>query len=132
MTHLEEENTSDPVVAPSERFHHEKLDVYRVAVDFAVWRHQVKLPKGQADLSDQLSRATTSILLNIAEGSGEFSRPEKQRFYRMARRSAVECAAALDLLQIHEALTQEQLEPGREMLSRVVAMLTKLVPRESR
>ncbi|MBW3534903.1 MAG: four helix bundle protein, partial [Gemmatimonadetes bacterium] len=38
-------------------------------------------------LEDQLDRAATSIVLNIAEGAGEFSLPDKQRFYRMAKRS---------------------------------------------
>ncbi len=116
-------------IGAAPQFHHKQLDVYRIALDFAVWRHALKIPKGHADLADQLSRATTSILLNIAEGSGEFSPPDKQRFYRMARRSAVECAAALDLLEVRAARSAEELEPGRQLLSRVIAMLTKLVPK---
>ena len=110
---------------------HERLDVYNVALEFAVWRHRLKMPKGNADLVDQLNRATTSVVLNVAEGAGEFSKAEKQRFYRMARRSAAECAAALDILEAGGGMTAEVLEPGRELLSRVVAMLTKLLPREN-
>ncbi len=94
-------------IGATPHFHHRQMDVYRVALDFAVWRHALKLPKGNGDLSDQLSRASTSILLNIAEGSGEFSPPDKQRFYRMARRSAVDCAAALDLLEVTAVKTGE-------------------------
>jgi four helix bundle protein len=53
------------------------------------------LPRGRAYLADQFQRASTSIILNIAEGAGEFSANEKVRFYRMARRSATECAGIL-------------------------------------
>ena len=48
---------------------------------------------GRAHLKDQLDRAGTSIVLNIAEGAGEFSLPDKQRFYRIAKRSATETSA---------------------------------------
>jgi len=37
-------------------------------------------------------RAATSVPLNIAEGAGEYSGAEKSRFYRIAKRSATECA----------------------------------------
>ncbi len=117
---------------PPPRHSHEKLDVYQVALEFAVWRRRrLILPRGHADLADQLTRAASSIVLNVAEGAGEFSLKEKRRFYRLARRSATECAAALDLLEACAGLPTNALEPGRSLLDRIVAMLTKLVPRES-
>ena len=71
-------------------FDHTKLDVYRVSLDFIELTEQLVsgLPRGRADLVDQLRRAATSIVLNIAEGAGEFSPKDKARFYRMAKRSA--------------------------------------------
>ena len=80
-------------------FDHERLDVYNAAVDFVAIAHRIlsNLPTGHGDLADQLRRAATSIVLNIAEGAGEFAPSEKARFYRIARRSAVECAAILDI-----------------------------------
>ena len=48
-------------------------------------------------LRDQLRRAALSILLNLAEGATETEPKEKARMYRLARRSAAECGAALDL-----------------------------------
>ena len=56
---------------------HERLDVYRLALDFLVFAHQVleTLPRGRAHLSDQLTRASTSIVLNIAEGAALRGRP---------------------------------------------------------
>ena len=55
-----------------------------------------QLPKGRAHLRNQLERSATSIVANIAEGAGEFSPSEKARFYRMARRSAIETAAWIE------------------------------------
>jgi hypothetical protein len=39
------------------------------------------LPRGRSHLADQLSRASTSIVLNIAEGAGKYSKADKRRYY---------------------------------------------------
>ena len=85
-----------------DQFDHEKLDVYKVSIDFVSQAEEITkdLPKGRGYLVDQLQRAALSISLNIAEGAGEFSRKDKARFYRMALRSATECAAILDAGEI--------------------------------
>ena len=71
-------------------FDHEKMDVYRRALDFIRTASSIRdtLLGGRATLADQLDRAAVSIALNVAEGAGEFARREKARFYRIARRSA--------------------------------------------
>ena len=63
-------------------FDHEKLDVYHRALDALELCDRVgaMLPPGRAGVRDQLDRASTSVVANIAEGAGEFSRPEKARF----------------------------------------------------
>ena len=86
-----------------------------------------RLPRGRAYLADQLQRAATSVPLNIAEGAGEFSRNEKARFYRMARRSATECAAILDVCRRLTLIEESRFGAGRELLLRIVSMLTKMV-----
>jgi four helix bundle protein len=110
------------------RFHHERLDVYQTAIEFVVATDAIALhlPRGRNYLADQLRRAATSIALNIAEGAGEFSRKEKSRFYRIARRSATECAAALDVCQHLELGTPQDFEDSRELLHRIISMLTRL------
>ena len=52
-------------------FDHEKLHVYQAAKEFLLISETIikQFPKGRAYLIDQLQRATSSILLNIAEGS---------------------------------------------------------------
>jgi four helix bundle protein len=110
-------------------FDHERLDVYTAAVDFVALAHGIRstFPTGEGDLADQLRRAGTSIVLNIAEGAGEFSKPEKARFYRIARRSATECAAVLDVAVRLEFATRPRCEPARDLLLRIVSMLTNMV-----
>ncbi len=71
-------------------FDHERLDVYPLALDFLVVASDIveHLPRGRGHLADQLSRAATSIVLDIAEGAGKFSKPDKRRDYLTAVGSA--------------------------------------------
>ena len=110
-------------------FDHEKLDVYKVSIKFLVIVDAVvqELPRGQSYLIDQLRRAATSICLNIAEGSGEYSKSEKSRFYRMAKRSATECAAILEICQCNGLIEKDNYDKGHKMLIRIVSMLIKMI-----
>ena len=115
---------NNPISQPY--FQCERLDVYRLAVKFhrsLVPLHQVR---GAADLRDQLLRACESIVLNIAEGSGRFSIDDKRRFYRIASGSAMECAAALELLQSRSILSDLGYQARRDLLIRIVQMLYRL------
>jgi four helix bundle protein len=113
------------------RFDHEKLDAYQVGLDFVVLADGLirTIPRGRMHLAEQLHRAATSICLNIAEGTGEFSLADKVRFYRMAKRSATECAAILDVLTRLAVGEAEKIACGRDLLLRVVSMLTKMAQR---
>ena len=86
-----------------------------------------KLPTGRAYLKDQLRRAASSIPANLAEGVGELSPSEKVRFYRIARRSAVECASHLLVCRRLELVDDALVAKGLELLLRIVAMLTSMV-----
>jgi four helix bundle protein len=110
-------------------FDHERLEVYQVALDFVVLANEVanSVPEGHGALGDQLRRASTSIVLNIAEGAGEFSKKEKARFYRMASRSATECAGVLDICRKLQLAEEKKLLAGRVLLLRIVSMLIRLV-----
>jgi four helix bundle protein len=112
-----------------QQFDHEKLDVYRLAIEFVALADTVvaSLPRGHSSLADQFQRAAASIVLNIAEGAGEYSGQEKARFYRMAKRSATECAAALDVCRARKLVGEPLLDVGRAALLRIVSMLIKLV-----
>jgi four helix bundle protein len=111
---------------------HEKLTVYQVAIEFVVLADVIieHLPRGRAYLSDQLQRAGLSIPLNIAEGAGEYSIDEKARFYRMAKRSATECAGILDVCQRLQLVNEERYAKGRELLISIVSMLVKMAQKQ--
>jgi four helix bundle protein len=107
---------------------HEKLNVYQVAIEFVVLADEIveHLPRGRSYLSDQLQRAALSISLNIAEGAGEYATDEKARFYRMAKRSATECAGVLDVCRRLRLVEENRYVKGREILVNIVSMLVKM------
>lgn len=59
-------------------------------------------------IKDQLGRASMSILLNIAEGTGRFSKADKRNFYVIARGSVFECVALLEILQESNIIKTEE------------------------
>lgn len=107
-------------------FDHEKLSVYQEAIGFVAWAEGIleALPKNLA-VHGQLDRASTSIPLNIAEGNGKYTGPDRCRFFDIARGSALECAACLDVLVAKKRLAQ--VGPGKEILLRIVSMLVGLI-----
>jgi four helix bundle protein len=110
-------------------FDHDRLDAYRLArAANRDLNHLLDcLPRGNAGLIDQLRRASLSIVLNIAEGSGEFAPLEKARFYRIARRSVDECVAVLDHTVDRGLLAPDEVRPARIMYWRTVAALIRLI-----
>jgi four helix bundle protein len=113
-------------------FDHEKLEVYRESLAFVAWLEPLlqKLPKSIA-VQDQLDRASTSIALNLAEGNGRFTSPDRCRFFDTARGSALECAAALDVLAAKGRLEMTLVNSGKERLRRIVSMLVGLIKANS-
>lgn len=77
---------------------------------------------------DQLKRVSFSIMLNIAEGSGRFTNPDKRRFHVMARGSAFECAAVFDYLKDLNLILAEEFNVFHEQLdelSRIIFTMIK-------
>jgi four helix bundle protein len=85
-----------------------------------------KFPKS-LPVVDQLDRASTSIPLNIAEGNGKFTAADRCRFFDMARGSALESAAALDVLVAKKRCAQEEVAAGKDRLWSIVSMLVGLI-----
>ncbi len=94
-------------------FDFEKLEVYQKVKQLNVETHQLLKRVGkELDLQylDQWKRASLSILLNIAEGSGRQSQNDKNHFYTIARGSLNECVALLDLAFALEVLKKEDFD----------------------
>jgi len=109
-------------------FSHESLKVYQRALDFIEYTNKI-LPNGnyQINVYHHLDRTSTSISLNIAEGTGKYTGKDKCRFYDIARRSALECTACLDTLFYGNKINKVLNEEGKNLLIEIVAMLIGLI-----
>jgi four helix bundle protein len=106
----------------------ERLDVYQCALQFAALSFQIleKMPRGHGELSDQLRRATISVPLNIAEGAGKTTERERARFHAIARGSAMECAAIVDLLRLQTLVDPQTATAAKALCVRIVSMLSRM------
>lgn len=80
-------------------FDFQKLMVYQRAKSFHSNNKQlIKTHKVDSISTNQLSRASLSIALNIAEGSGKFSKRNRCNYFTTARASSLfECVAILEI-----------------------------------
>ena len=115
---------------PPTQFDHERLRAYQEALNFVAWVDPIieKLPAKLA-ARDQLDRASTSAVLNIAEGNGKRSHPDRCRFFDIARGSALESAACLDVLVARKKLLPGEIAEGKHILAAVVALVAGLIAR---
>ena len=118
--------TLDPNPKPAARLDAEKLTVYAVALEFQTLAATLLPGRRHASLRDQLDRASVSIALNTAEGAGRFAAADKARFYAIARGSAAECGAILDVLVNRRIISGHSHRAARLLVIRIVQMLTKL------
>ncbi len=112
------------------RFDFEKLETYKQAfrLNREVFTSSLKFRRLlQSSLGDQLRRASLSILTNLAEGSGQDSRPQKKRFYKYAYNSARECIPILASACSLEALSATTHQKLRDDFVVVIRMLAKLI-----
>ena len=111
-------------------FDFEKLTVYQKAKAFnkeiSTWLRNN--PKIDSITRDQLRRASLSIPLNIAEGSGRFSQKDRRNFYVIARSSIFEVVAILDILKDDagiEPLLHAKLYQAADELSRILFVMVR-------
>ena len=110
------------------QFDHEKLNVYQTAVIFVAWSSDLltDIPK-TISVYNQFDRASTSIPLNIAEGNGKHTPTDRCRFFDIARGSALECAACLDVLVAKTIIEESLAVEGKGLLLKIVSMLVGLI-----
>ena len=108
-------------------FHHEKLDVYRVAIETAT---AVSSSEAVCRLSTtvfrKLDELLTSMILNIAEGNGRFSDADQKRFLGSSHEAAIKMAARLDLYVIQSLLPPEEVADWKSLLERVSVMTSSM------
>jgi four helix bundle protein len=112
------------------QFDHEDLDVYQVSLELITWLESMLVHFScSADLRTKLDKATTSIVLNIAEGNGRFTASDQVKFYEIAYKATIRSASLVDLATVNVAADRARLEQGRELLRRIAAMITALSKR---
>ena len=111
-------------------FPYENLEVYKKA--YTANQKAYRFLKGNNSIpgyaKDQLGRASLSIMLNIAEGSGKFSNKDRRNFYVTARGSAFECASLTTFLKGEKEIQDElanTLLSNYEEISRILYTMIK-------
>jgi four helix bundle protein len=112
-------------------FDFRNLEVYKKAKVFHL--SSLKLleeTKPTNYVRDQLGRASMSVVLNIAEGSGKFSKSDRRSFFVIARASIFECVAIVDLLydqnKVKENDFEEFIQSADELSRMLFAMIKNL------
>jgi four helix bundle protein len=102
-----------------------KFQVYEVALEMvsALRPSLEALARKDRDVADQLRRASSSVVLNIAEGARRWGK-DRLHFYRIAAGSAAEVRAALEVARAWEYLQSNS--EVEVLLDRVLAMLWRL------
>lgn len=104
----------------------QRLDVYQLALEYLDLLYELAktFPSEEKyNLSSQLQRAATSIVLNIAEGSTGQSDAEQHRFLGLAMRSYLETVACLDIAQRRAIANKDSLHNVREFGHRLFIKL---------
>ncbi len=88
---------------------HKRLKCYELLMDVArrVPTLIGHLPRGSYYLEDQLKRALSSAILNLAEGNGRRSIKERNRFFDISLASIAEVSAAVDLICAYGTIPAE-------------------------
>ena len=92
---------------PAPQLDHERLDVFRVALEFAAM--VPALAKGARPA-----------------GCARRTRRDRHHFFAMAQGSAMECAAALDILRVTGQLSIADATRAKHKITRIVQMLIGL------
>ena len=106
----------------------ENLDVYRCAIEFLrlALRVASALPRGEGELRNQLKTAAMSVPLNIAEGTGKPSSADRAHAHAIARGSAMECGALVDVCAIAGSISPADTRHAKDLIVRTVAILSKM------
>jgi len=123
-----EDATAEPATAVANAaplLDHERLDCFHVALEFAAMVPALTKTARPA-LRDQLERAASTIALTLAEGCARRTRRDRHHFSSIAQGSAMECAAAIDILRVTRCLTLAEATSAKHKLARIVQMLVGL------
>lgn len=109
-------------------FDFQKLEVYKKAKEFHVdCKEIIKTRKLDTYVRDQLGRASFSIALNIAEGSGKFSKADRKNYFVTSRGSVYECMAILDILRDQHYINKDEFDSYSVKADELSRILFKMI-----
>ena len=109
-------------------FDFQKLEVYKKAKAFHLNCKKIILARKLDNyVRDQLGRASFSIPLNIAEGSGKFSKADRRNYFVTARGSAMECVAIADILSDEQQISLAEFESLYDQADELSRMLFAMI-----
>ena len=112
-----------------DKFDFENLKVYQKSLEYVDFVYEITkdFPKEELfSLTNQFRRASVSICLNIAEGSGG-SKVEFNQYLKIARRSARECVAVTEVSYRRTFISTEGKKQSREFCVELSRMLNGLM-----
>jgi four helix bundle protein len=114
------------------RFYHQRLTVFQRALECVELADELAqaVPPRWTAMADQIRRAALSVPANIAEGAADFSEANRKRHYRIAKGSAAESAAYIEVMRRGNMGDAERLARIEEALYEVICMLTALITRQ--
>ena len=110
-------------------FDFENLDVYQRSKELnrEVLRFLKDNSKIDSYVRDQLKRASISMVINIAEGSGKFSKPDKRNFYTISRGSVYECVSLFEIIFGQNQTSKEEFDDFYKKFETISKMLLGLI-----
>jgi four helix bundle protein len=116
-------------------FAYDNLSVYKKSVELnrLIYRNLKKQGYLPGYIKSQLGRASLSIMLNIAEGSAQFSLRQRKFYLCTSRASAFECASLIDFLFSEnemEETDRNNLKSRADEISRLLFYMIKKIDQE--
>lgn len=109
-------------------FDFEKFPVYiRSEEIYAIIVRDIFSKQITKNIRDQLQRASTSIILNIAEWAGKYSKADKKNYYLTARWSAHECVAIIRILKAEWVINETTYKEIYNRFEEISKMLSGLI-----
>jgi len=110
-------------------FSFENLLVWQKAIDYSIEIYDISknFPKEELfAFTSQIRRASDSIALNIAEGSGCSSKKEFKRFLTISRRSALESVSCLHIAKLKGFLKDSEFKLLYDKAEEITKMISGL------
>lgn len=107
----------------------EQLSVYQKSLDLSKCTFDFLRDSSHIDrfLQDQLKRSITSIPSNIAEGVGRFTLADRRHFYVIARGSAFESYAHIQIIANQYSVDRNRIALLQSRIEEITKMLFGLI-----